>query len=164
MKRLLIVLCVAALGACAGLGSLARKPEVSIAGLSLVQARLFEQRFALRLRISNPNDVDLPINGLSFEVEINGQPFITGLSDRPVTVPRFGEATLEVMATSTAGSALKQLRELQKGGRERIDYRISGRLQLSGIGALPFERRGDLQLPAADSAPRRPAQSGAGSV
>ncbi|MCM8596951.1 LEA type 2 family protein [Accumulibacter sp.] len=162
MKRFLIVLCLVALGGCAGLGSLARKPEVSIAGLSLVQARLFEQRFALRLRISNPNDVDLPVNGLSFEVEINGQPFITGLSDKPVTVPRFGEAILEVMATSTAGSALKQLRELQKGGR--IDYRISGRLQLSGIGALPFERRGDLQLPATDGAPRKSPQSGAGSV
>jgi LEA14-like dessication related protein len=117
-------------------------------------------RFILTLRVQNPNDVELRINGLSVEVELNGQPFITGLSDKGVTVPRFGEAVLEVMATSTLGSALKQLRELQKGGRERIDYRIVGRLNLSGIGTVPFERRGDLQMPAVVSPLRKPLPPG----
>jgi hypothetical protein len=62
---------------------------------------------------------------------------------------------LEVMATSTLGSALKQLRELQKGGRERVDYRIVGRLNVAGGVSLPFERRGDLQMPAVESPPRK---------
>lgn len=155
MRRGLIILSIALLSACAGLGGLSQKPEVSVAGLKLVQVGVFEQRFILKLRVQNPNDVELRINGLSVEVELNGQPFITGLSDKGVTVPRFGEAVLEVMATSTLGSALKQLRELQKGGRERIDYRIVGRLNLSGIGTVPFERRGDLQMPAVVSPLRR---------
>jgi LEA14-like dessication related protein len=129
VRRGLVILSIALLSACAGLGGLSQKPEVSVAGLKLVQVGVFEQRFILKLRVQNPNDVELRINGLSVEVEFNGQPFITGLSDKGVTVPRFGEAVLEVMATSTLGSALKQLRELQKGGRERIDYRIVGRHQ-----------------------------------
>jgi LEA14-like dessication related protein len=160
VRRGLVILSIALLSACAGLGGLSQKPEVSVAGLKLVQVGVFEQRFILKLRVQNPNDVELRINGLSVEVELNGQPFITGLSDKGVTVPRFGEAVLEVMATSTLGSALKQLRELQKGGRERIDYRIVGRLNLSGIGTVPFERRGDLQMPAVVSPLRKPLPPG----
>jgi hypothetical protein len=49
---------------------------------------------------------------------------------------------------------------LQKGGRERIDYRIVGRLNLSGIGTVPFERRGDLQMPAVVSPLRKPLPPG----
>lgn len=163
MKRSLAIASLALLSACAGLVGISQKPEVSVAGLNLVQMGLFEQRFALKLRIQNPNDVELRINGLSFEIELNGQSFITGLSDRGVTVPRFGEAMLEVMATSTLGSALKQLRDLQQGGRERVEYRIVGRLNLSGMGTVPFERRGDLQMPALEnSAPRKALPPGSG--
>ncbi|MBK7953510.1 MAG: LEA type 2 family protein [Candidatus Accumulibacter sp.] len=82
MKTRLAVLSILLLSACAGLGGLAQKPEVSVAALNLVQMGLFEQRFALKLRIQNPNDVELRINGLSFEIELNGKSFITGLSDR----------------------------------------------------------------------------------
>lgn len=154
-RQFLLIAVAALLGACAHLGPLARKPEVSIAGLTLVHLGVFEQRFLLRLRVQNPNDIDLPINGLSFDIELNGQAFVKGLSDRAVTVRRFSEAVFEVMATSTLDSAVKQLRELPKGGRDRVDYRIIGRLNVSGIGSVPFERRGDLQMPTIENVPRR---------
>ncbi|HMV06417.1 MAG TPA: LEA type 2 family protein, partial [Accumulibacter sp.] len=93
-------------------------------------------------------------------VEVNEQPFVKGLSDKAVTVPRFGEAVLEVMASGTLAKALNQLRELQKGGRERIDYRVVGRLSVSGIGSVPFERSGDLPLSAPGAAPKRPLPKG----
>ncbi len=160
MRRVLLIVSLVVLSACAGLGGLAHPPEVSVAGLSAAQIGFFEQRFALKLRVQNPNDVELPINGLTFTIELNGQPFLTGLSDKAVTVPRFGEALIEVMATSTLGSALKQLRELQKGGQQRLDYRIVGRLNLSGLGSVPFERRGDLQLPGVGSVPGKPPATG----
>lgn len=135
------------LSACAGLAGLSQKPEISLAGLDLVELGLFEQRFAMKLRIRNPNDVELRISGVDFDVELNGQHFARGLSDRPVMVPRMGEAVLEVSATSSLGSVLRQVRELQKGGRERIDYRLNGRIVLEGIGGIPFERKGDVQMP-----------------
>lgn len=154
-KSLPIVVLALWLTACAGVFGLAHKPEVSVAGLNLLQFGVFEQRFALRLRVQNPNDVELPIRGLSFDIQLNGQPFVRGVSDKTLTVPRYGEAVLDVAATSTLGNAVRQLRELQKAGQERIDYRLIGHLQLQGLGSLPFERRGDLQLPALDNPPRK---------
>lgn len=155
MRRALWIL-VFFLAACSGLGGLSQKPEISLAGLDLVELGLFEQRFVMKLRIRNPNDVDLPINGMTFDVELNGQAFAKGLSDRAVTVPRMGEALLEVKATSNLGSVLRQLRELQKGGRDRVDYRLFGRISLDGFGSIPFDRRGDLQMPLFEPLPVRP--------
>lgn len=141
----------------AGCGGLAQKPEVSLAGLDLVELGLFEQRFVMKLRIRNPNDSDLKIDGLFFDVELNGLHFAKGLSDKPVSVPRMGEALLEVRATSNLGSVLRQLRELQKGGRDRIDYRLSGRINIDGLGSIPFDRRDELQMPLFDLLPGKPA-------
>jgi len=138
------------LAGCAGLSGLSQKPEVSLAGLDLLELGLFEQRFLIKLRIENPNDVALPISGLVFDIELNGQPFARGLSDKAVTVPRMSDAILEVQATSDLGRVLRQIRELQKSGRERVDYRISGRISLEGVGSIPFERKGDLSMPLFD--------------
>lgn len=155
MRRLVCLLAFL-LAACAGLGGLSQKPEISLAGLDLVEFGLFEQRFAIRLRIRNPNDVDLPISGLAFDVELNGQHFATGVSDRAVTVPRLSEAVLEVTATSNLGSVLRQIRELQKCGRDRVDYRMAGRISLDGIGSIPFERKGDVPMPLFDFSRKLP--------
>ncbi len=101
----------------------------------------------MKLRVHNPNDVDLPINGLVFDVELNGLQFAKGVSNKAVTVPRMGDALLEVAATSQLSNVLRQMRELQKDGRDRIDYRIYGSFALEGLGSVPFERKGDLQIP-----------------
>lgn len=155
MRRVLWLL-VLFVAACAGLGGLSQKPDISLAALDLLEMGVFEQRFVMTLRVQNPNDVDLPIRGMTFDIELNGQHFAKGLSDKAVTIPRMGEALLEVRATSNLGSVLRQLRELQKGGRERIDYRLYGQIALDGLGRLPFERKGDLQMPIIDAPRKQP--------
>lgn len=142
---------LALLSGCAGLAGLREKPTVTLAGLDLLEVGLFEQRFALKLRVQNPNDVELPINGLSFDVALNGQAFAHGVSDVAVTVPRYGEAMLEVRATSSLSSLWRQLRELGKGGgnggRETLNYRVSGTLGLTGLGRQSFVHEGEIAPP-----------------
>ena len=82
-----------ALGGCAGLRLGMQKPEVTVANIRLLDGNLFEQRFVLTLRITNPNRVEIPIEGLSFDLDLNEQPFAKGVSNRALVVPRLGEAT-----------------------------------------------------------------------
>ncbi len=46
------------------------------------EMRLLEQTFLMELRIQKPHGADLDINGLSFDLEINGQPFAAGSPTR----------------------------------------------------------------------------------
>jgi len=125
-----------------------RPPSVTLAGMEVVEAGLFEQRFLFKLRILNPNDLEIPITGLSFEVALNGQSFATGVSDKPVTVPPLGEAVLEVKAVSSLAGLLRQLDEGLRGGRQGVTYRIWGRLFTGTFGTLDFDQGGKLEMPA----------------
>ncbi len=151
MKRIVILvlfLGMAALEAgCTQLAGIKQNPDITLAGIELVELGLLEQRFILKLRIQNPNDVALPINGMTFDVELNGAAFAKGLSDKVVTVPRMGEMVMEVKAISNLGAVWKQWGELQKSSPDRVSYRLFGRLFLKGLGSIPFERKGGVSMP-----------------
>ena len=145
-RRVVMLLAALGLGACAGLPLSMKPPEVSVADLRLIDAGLLEQRFGLRLRVLNPNDADIPVDGLSFTIALNGKAFATGVSNTAVTIPRLGEAVVEVEAVSSLAGMLRQLRAFGVS-QQRIDYRIHGELHTGSLrGTIPFDRRGEVDL------------------
>lgn len=145
------------LAACTGLGGITQKPEIALSGIDLRHIGLSEQRFGLKLRVRNPNDAEIPIVGLTYEVEVSGQRLASGVSDKAVTVPRHGEAILELSAVGNAGVLLRQLSAALKSGRQFVPYRLSGRLNTGHFSEVPFDYKGEVairRLP--DMGPRKP--------
>ena len=106
---------------------------------------MFEQRYLLALRILNPNDVDLPVSGLSYSMEINDREFAYGVSRQAVTLPALGEAVVEVEVVSSLLGMLRQLQALGKDKKGGLDYRIYGSLRLASRRTrLPFDYSGTL--------------------
>ena len=134
-----------ALGGCAGLQLGMQKPEVSVANIRLLDGNLLEQRFLLTLRVMNPNTSEIAIEGLTFKVDLNGQPFAKGVGNQPVVIPRLGEAMVDVTATTGLGGLLRQFKAFK--GREKVDYRISGRLVTGSFGGIDFDQTGEVELP-----------------
>lgn len=126
----------------AGCAGPLQKPELSLAGVELIGLGLAEQRLLIKLRIGNPNDVELSIKALSFAIELNGRPVAAGASSRPAVVARGAEALLEIGAVSRLGELLRPLREARAGGK--LVYRVHGRLDLDSYGSIPFDRSGEL--------------------
>ena len=133
------------LGACASVPLGLDAPQVSLSDVSLQGGGLFEQRIGLVLRVVNPNRRELAIDGLTFDVELNGKKFAHGVSDKALTIPGLGEALIDVSAVTSLGDVLRQLGAL--GERRGIVYRLYGKVLMSGFGALPFERKGEVSLP-----------------
>ena len=148
MKRRIIVAVILSavllLGACAGMD--VQPPSVTLAGIDVIEAGLFEQRLALKLWVLNPNNVDIPISGLSFEVELNGEPFAKGVSNKPVTVPRLGEAVLNVTAVTGFAGLIRQIQGLSRGNIDVLSYRIKGRLMTGFSYDMNFDERGKLDM------------------
>lgn len=136
---------VATLWGCAAMTM--RSPEVSLSGVTIDEFGLLEQRLGIKLRVMNPNDADLSIDGVTFDVDVNGQSFAKGVSNKAVTVPRFGEAVLDLSAVSTLGSLLRQLGDLAKSGRETVEYRVHGRFYGGGMNGVPFDSKREVKLP-----------------
>lgn len=142
MKRLLIALLVLLLSAC-GTPGLDQKRKVALAGLEPQELGLFEQRFLVTLRVTNPNDASVTVDGVEFNLELNGQPFASGVGKERITLPRMGDAQVKLSVTTNLGSLWKQLRALQGG--KPIGYRMVGKLYTPWLpGGIPFDRKGEL--------------------
>jgi len=152
MKRMVFWLCLAMLGveltACAGLHQSMERPRINIANVRPREIKLFEQVFDLELRILNPNDAPLPIDGLAFDLEVNEKRFATGVSSDSVTVDRFGSAVVHVQAVTTFWGFLRQVADLQQTRTPRVTYRIKG-IVYSGTPRvkIPFEDSGEFTIP-----------------
>jgi len=137
-----VLLAVTVLTGCASFRGEA--PRLNIVNLKVVEATPLEQRYQVRLRIQNPNNKGLTMDGLNFDLYLNDKHFVSGMTGQKVKVSRYGDAVVDVMATSTVFGFYRQLMALAQGQGKELNYKIKGKLSLQGYQPLPFERKGDL--------------------
>ncbi len=143
MERTFLVatLAAVALASCASLPTNLRTPEVSFVSLRAVEASVFEQKLEVRMKVRNPNAVDLPVNGLDVDMELAGEPFARGVSAREFVVPANGEAEFDMNVTANAMNALLRIAGDRSGV---VDYRLKGKLstKIGLLRTIPFEESG----------------------
>ncbi len=156
-RNCVILLCALSLVGCAGLQPYAETPRVSLVSIQPLEMQMLEQRFALQLRIMNPNDVEIPVEGLSYAVEINQREFAYGVSRQAVSIPPYGEALLQVEVVSNLLNVMQQLQKMgDSTGGGGLEYRLHGKIGLAGLRrGLPFDYAGKLSYrdPDASAAP-----------
>jgi LEA14-like dessication related protein len=146
----LMLLASVFVGACATMSAYKEAPRVSLVSIQPQQMGVLEQRFTLQLRIMNPNDVVIPVEGLSYGIEINDREFAYGVSRQAVDIPALGEALLYVEISSNLLNVVRQLQALNSETRSSLNYRLKGKISLANSPAsLPFDYSGELTyLPA----------------
>ena len=146
VRSALALLFIVSLGACATSDPVV-PPQVNLVNIYPGKSLgLFEQQFVVQLRVSNPNNFDIPLDGLSFDMSVNGSHFATGLSNTPVTIPRLSSAVVSVNATASSFDLFRQIMNVAEGGS--VDYKIVGTALLQSLlhDPVPFERTGSLNL------------------
>lgn len=144
-----------ALSACAGMPGSMEPLSVTLADVQPGQMGLLEQEYMMKLRVQNPNGMDVPLQGVAFSVELNGKTFAKGVSRQDEVVPAFGDVLLEVKAISSLGDVLNQVSGLRAGAPERITYRVQGKLAQTRGTSVPFDSTGSIDLSAlAGEAPK----------
>lgn len=121
-------------------------PQVRVADLRLLDSTVFEQRFEINLRIGNPNDFALPLDGLTFDLEVNGESFARGFSNQRVTIPRLGEGNVSVAASTTLIEVMRQMQLLAEYGD--VTYRLRGVAYLDSLHQrrMPYESSGSFRF------------------
>ena len=109
-----------------------KPPSIQLSNLRLGNGGLLNQEMLIEIRIGNPNNFELPLTGLTFKLEVNGQPLADGLSNATVTVPRLGYATVPVTGNTNILSIFRQLTFL--GKTDKITYRFHGTAYVGRLG------------------------------
>lgn len=152
MRRFLLAMLLIGLAGCAGMGHREGDVKVTLSSLHLLESTLLEQRYLFTLRLQNRSQSTLTVRGMSFDVELNGREFASGVSNQQVSVPALDEAIVEVEVSSSLFEVIRQIQSLQKREHKAFDYKISGRVHIgNGPFSLPFKETGviDLNMPAA---------------
>lgn len=144
IQRLLVQLIALGLVACSGLPLNAIAPRVSVAGIEIKRLGVFEQHFDVALRVNNPNDFDLKIEALEFDLEVNGRPFASGLAPVATLIPAAASVELKVDAVMQSRNLLEQFRRVQPDVlKVGVPYRINGRIRTGQSSRwFPFDHTG----------------------
>ena len=106
-----------------------RDPEVRLLKVDVIKAKLLEQKFLLRFRVDNPNDISLPIRGLNYSVKLNGVLLAEGESSKSFTVPAHGQQTFDVPVRTNLWRHLKRIVNLLEDPDQPISYQLQGEVK-----------------------------------
>ena len=139
-STILLTLCLAG---CAHFGGGYEEPEVFLVGLRPLAVDSLEQRFEVELRILNPNETDLEIDGIDVTVELNGARLTRGVSGAPLTIPRLSDDTITLLATTTVFDLVNQI--IRSPAAQTFEYELRGKVFLANSPArLSFSKVGQL--------------------
>jgi LEA14-like dessication related protein len=151
-RKLSLMIVAALLAALCGCADLTRslntfkEPRVSLAGLAVKELNLLEPSFLVRLKVENPNDLNVSLDGADVALALNGQPVATGTSRGPLTLARLGSSEMDVEVKAGTLSVVQQILGLQ--ANQALGYDVSGHLNvlnwLGALGRVPFNLKGSV--------------------
>jgi LEA14-like dessication related protein len=130
---------------CATITSL-EAPEIQLTSLQLLapEPGSLEQRFAVGLRVINPNNRSMAVDGMDFELDLNDKRLARGVTNRAFELPRLGETETTVVVTTSVLDLLRQAVDYAGRPDAPLNYRLRGRVHLGSgfVRSVPFDHRG----------------------
>ena len=123
--------------------------RVTVAGIESLPSEGMEARMLVKLRVQNPNDVEIAYDGASVKLDLLDTTIASGVSDARGTVPRYGEAVVAIPVTMSMVNVAVQMMKMfhDKRPPETVRYRLEGKLNGPGFGAMRFVSEAELKLP-----------------
>ena len=122
--------------------------SINVVGFDPLPSQDMEVRFAVKIRVQNPNETAIDYNGVALDLEVNGRPLASGVSDQSGSIPRFSETVLTVPVSVSAFSVLRQTLGLsQTQSLNNLPYVLRGKLAGGLFGTMRFVDHGTLDLP-----------------
>ena len=142
------------LGACSSLPN--RDPlKINVVGIEPLQGEGMEVRFAVTIRVQNPNDNNLTYSGVALDLDINGQPFASGVSDQRGEIGRFSDTVVSVPVSVSAFSFIRQTYGIsQMKTLNNMPYILRGKLSGGLFNTMRFVDSGTLNLPGSTTGSR----------
>lgn len=144
LTRSISLIVLFSLVGCAALEKHVQKPSVKYAGSQVKSASLYNATIDFLLHVDNPNPVSLPIQGLSYTLDINNKKFLSGAAQHGTRIPANSAVDLSLPIVINYEDFLESLQQLLQ--QDSFAYTISGELDF-GLIKLPYSASGSLPLP-----------------
>jgi len=137
------------LAACSTMPTDLEAPRLQVTGIQMLSTDMFAQKFRVRMLVQNPNDIELPVRGLEYQIVMMGDSFADGSSEHAFLLPALGEAEFDMAVTTNFVSSFARLLSRVSGGKlENIDYEITGKVYVDKgmLRKIPFSHQGTVDF------------------
>lgn len=145
--RLATLLALVALSGCSALAPKIEAPRLMLVSAAMTSGDLFSQTFLVRLHVENPNDRDLPVRGIEYELFLEGDSFAEGTTNRGFVIPANGETEFDLPVRTHFISSIGRLLS-RLNGKQKVQYVLEGKV-LTDVGIVkrvPFRESGTVDL------------------
>ena len=136
-------------GGCAGTAALVSPPEVSLSRVEVTELDFSRQVFRLGFDVYNPNPFPLPVTGVRYGIDLDGDRFASGETASGFTVPALGDSAFAIsVELDLLRSAPRLLYTIRDATRREIPYGLEGSLAVDIPAARPlrFAATGEIRL------------------
>lgn len=143
---LLVMMAVLSIG-CTHLRLHQTPPKVHVESLKLLESEGFSQRFEIGLRVINLAKKPLVIEGVHFELALNGHDLLEGVRGEELEVDAYGEATMNVVASTNLLSTLKFVKQWLQDADTSLKYTLRADFDVKGSFLnIPVNETGEVNL------------------
>ena len=145
--RVFVTVALLGVAACSAFGPKVEVPRLTLVRMAMTSADIFSQQFLVRVHVQNPNDRELSIKGIDYQLFLEGDSFAEGLSNKPFTVPALGETEFDMTVHTNFISSIGRLVS-RLNGRQQVNYVVEGKVltDLGMVKKIPFQESGTVNL------------------
>lgn len=148
LKYASALLMLVILSACASWAPNYEKPQISITSFSLApDSSGLAPRFLIGLQVINPNRRALPLQGMSYSVEVDDNRVLSGVKPDLPRIKGYSSADILIEARPDLLGSARLLNQLLSGQKKKLDYLFKARFDVGAF--LPYvtiEERGEFAL------------------
>ena len=133
LRRLLLFALFLLLSGCALIQPRFETPIVSLTSFQLLPSENMAPRFEIGLHIINPNQIPLPLKGMSYSVKLEGHQLLNGVTTDLPHIQGYGEGEVVLEATADLFSGLRLLNDLMSKPRETFTYELRAKLDMGSL-------------------------------
>lgn len=132
--RLFFLAALFFLSGCASMNLDYEEPSVELVSFKILPASGFEQNFEIGLKLTNPNNFELPMNGISYQLSVAGETLANGVASDIPTAAAYGESRFVVPISTSLIKGIKVIRALMISQGKDISYQLKAKLDID----IPF--------------------------
>ena len=146
-EKILVLLALCALIAgCASLAPHLKAPDLQVVGLTYMGGDSQHQQLRVRIQVTNPNDRQIDVRAIDYQVALAGRHFADGSSDEPFKVPALGQSEFNLNVNADVAALVSVVGAHLSD--TSLDYELTGTLHLAEgmLRNIPFKNHGKLPL------------------
>jgi LEA14-like dessication related protein len=119
---------------CANMNLNYEEPSVEVTSLKVLPINGLAQNFEIGLKLINPNNFALPLNGISYQFTLAGESLANGVTSNIPTAQAYGESRFVVPISTSLIGGFKVIKALMDSQGEDVSYQLKTKLDI----AIPF--------------------------